>query len=105
MAISLILAQGCTGSHNFPNNTAQIVIHIDQTITFEEETVTIAKLPAKLKSAGATPSTIIRILTQKNTSQMTMKEVSRALASSGYRNFMFTMPRQAEAVKIDKPVK
>ena len=96
-----LLSQGCCSSRNFPNNTVQVVVSIDQKITLEGKPVDVKNLPSKLKSIGATPNIIVRILIHKNTSTEMMKEISRSLASGGYRRMIFTQPKQAEAYSRD----
>ena len=87
---------------DFPDNTIQVMVSIEQKITLEGKPVEPAKLPDRLKSMGAKPDTIIRILIQKNTPDKTLKDISRALASAGYRKFVFTQPKQAE-VSVKDP--
>ncbi|MDD4870151.1 MAG: hypothetical protein PHR77_06290 [Kiritimatiellae bacterium] len=96
LIFTMISTQGCSASRNFPNNTVQVVVSIDQKITLEGQPVQIADLASKLKSIGATPNTIIRVLIHKNTSTEMMKDISRSLASGGYRKMVFTQPKQAE---------
>jgi len=79
------------------NNTLQVMISIDQKLTFEGKPVKPEDLPGKLKSAGAKPHSIIRILVQKNTPEVMLKTISRELANAGYRKFVFTQPKQAES--------
>ena len=62
------------------------------------EETTLAKLPAKLKAAGATEVTTVRVAVEKNTPEVTMKAIAGKLSSEGYRRILFTRPRHAEAI-------
>ena len=97
----ILFREQCT-AEDFPDNTVQVVVSIDQKITLEGKPVKSAELAAKLKSIGAKPDTIIRVLVQKNTSEAIIKDISRALANGGYRKFLFTQPKQAE-VTVKEP--
>ena len=81
--------------------TLQAMVSSDEQLTFEGKVVKPKELPAKLKSAGAKPDTMIRILIQKNTPEATIKNISRALANAGFRKFVFTQPKQAEVTIKD----
>jgi len=103
LIMAMPLSQGCNGSRSFPDNTIQVVVSIDQRITLEGRAVEIKKLPARLKSIGATPDTTIRILVQKNTSKELMTRISSALATAGFQRILFTQPKQVEVLSPDSP--
>lgn len=103
LAAVMIFSAGCTASRSFPNNTVQVVVSMNQNITLEGKIVDVKKLPARLKSLGATPETTIRILIQKNTTKELMTQISSALATEGFRRIFFTMPKQIEVISPDSP--
>ncbi|OGV62492.1 MAG: hypothetical protein A2283_07460 [Lentisphaerae bacterium RIFOXYA12_FULL_48_11] len=86
------------------SDTLQVMVSIEKKLTFEGKPVKPEELPGKLKSAGAKPDTVIRILIQKNTNESMIKDISRALANAKYRKFVFTYPKQAEAT-VKEPAK
>jgi hypothetical protein len=65
-------------------------------LVYGEET-TLSKLPSKLKSAGATQNTAVRVAIGNGTPAATLKAIAGKLSSEGYRRVMFALPRHAEA--------
>lgn len=77
--------------------TAEITLTPDNQFKVGDDTVSLAKLPDKLKKAGADRSTQILISIDRATSQDTLKNIIGKLRSSGFTRIMFTKPRHADA--------
>jgi len=86
------------------DNTLQVMVSIEKQLTFEGKPTKQEDLPGKLKSAGAKPDTVIRILIQKNTPESMIKDISRVLANAKYRKFVFTYPKETE-ITVKDPAK
>ncbi|NQT93776.1 MAG: hypothetical protein HQ559_13535 [Lentisphaerae bacterium] len=92
VAVSCQMGAGKVG-----NERMRVTLSGDGTITLEGRTVSLERLPAKLKSAGAGPQTAIEIAVGANTPHSRMTEITRALASAGLSRIMFLRPRKADA--------
>ncbi|MFO7871397.1 MAG: hypothetical protein R6V03_08200 [Kiritimatiellia bacterium] len=58
-------------------------------------TVAMSSLAGKLKSAGCGPETRIRIMVPRGTSREFMSEMTRRLASAGFKRIIFAFPRKS----------
>lgn len=99
VALVLLLAGASSscriGAGSVGSERLRVTLSADGAITLEGRPVSLERLPAKLKSAGAGPQTSIDIAVGATTSQTRMAEVTRALANAGYSRIMFVRPRKA----------
>lgn len=79
------------------SSSIEATLTADKKFLVQGEETTLAKLPARLKSAGATRATTVRIAVEKNTPEVTMKAIMGKLRSEGYTRIVFTRPRHAES--------
>jgi biopolymer transport protein ExbD len=77
--------------------TAEITLTPDKQFKVGDDTVTLAKLPDKLRKAGADRTTQILIAIDPSTKQETLKAIAGKLRAAGFTRMMFTKPRHADA--------
>ena len=98
-----LVALGLGAGLGVGSGCATAVPEIDAELTADNraivdgDVVPLARLPARLRSAGARPETLIRIRFAPGDGQPPFGEVSRLLQSSGYPKFFFVGPRQARS--------
>lgn len=93
---------GMTGN-NLSNNTIHVSVSQGGDITVNGKTTELSQLAGKLKSLGATADTCIKVSVPKETPTSTMSEITRNLASAGFRKIIFTRPKQVDSfLKTEK---
>jgi len=75
----------------------EVTFTADKKFIVRGEETTLGKLPAQLKSAGATHATAVRVCVDDSTPEVTMKAIAGKLKSAGYSRILFARPRRAEA--------
>ena len=109
MAAALVLAllaaalQGCGTSSQSATRHMSISFAADNMFTVAGTKVPLAKLPAKLKSAGAAGNTEILISVGDDTPQATLNAIAGKLRAEGFGRIMFTKPRRAVSTVSGSP--
>lgn len=94
----LCLAMACSSTRLRPGETAYVMVAGNGVTTFRGEIVTLTDLPLRLKEAGATPRTPIKIVAQGEISERLLKSIAGGLGRHGLRRVMIVGPREAAAV-------
>ncbi len=69
----------------------------DNRAVVDGDSVPLARLPDRLRSAGARSGTLIKIQFEPGGGQPPFGEVARTLKAAGYPKFFFVGPRQARS--------
>lgn len=89
---------GCnTRGDKFPDNSILVSVSDDNRITVDGKRIELSRLAGKLKSMGVKADTCIKISVPKDRPTLIMSEISRNLASAGFRKVIFVGTTHADS--------
>ncbi len=103
-AALLLIAALVTGCATTPPSAMNVSVSPDGAVMLGVEPVVLKKLPAKLKSRGATQNTAIYVAVPENSSPALLRDLSETLVAAGYPRIIFTKPQKAIADTADSTV-
>lgn len=95
----LLFADGCASAGGAGGGEAHVRLSDEGRIYVGKTYVGLSGLAAQLKNDGVKLQTRIMVEIPQNTSPDAMSAIGRALASNGYRRFMFSKPQKTVAEK------
>jgi biopolymer transport protein ExbD len=89
----------CAASRQNGKGPPQMTVALmpDGTFTVGGKAAKLAKLPARLKAAGATGQTVIVVAIGDDTPQATLAAIAGKLRAEGLARMVFVRPRRADA--------
>jgi len=98
-------AAGCLTPRLRQNDAAYVYVAGNGIVTFWGEVVPLAELPERLKSAGATPQTTVKIVPQGDVSERLLKSIAGGLGRQGLRRVLIVSgEKHPAAIVAGKPV-
>ena len=105
MVIALVFIIACSGSgcatvmssSGEGLDTIKLTLTAAGTLLLDGKAVPPERLPARLKSQGATPDTAISIDIPADTPPVQLTSLTSRLATAGFRKIVFKRPRHAAA--------
>lgn len=96
---------GCGTPHGAAASTAPTGIRLldPDTLSVNGRPTAIEKSVSRIRAAGYTTDTSLRIEVPEGTPHASLAKVTRTLAAGGYRRIIFAAPRQAEAFTRPTP--
>jgi biopolymer transport protein ExbD len=96
--LALLLATSCMTSRLSRGETAFVYVAANGVITFSGQPVALDELPRKLKMAGATRATPIKIVPQGEVSARLLRSIAGNIGRKGLPHVVIMEPRKAVTI-------